>query len=451
MKVLLIYPCFRPARGRSLFRFPPLGLGYVASALRDDGHEVTILDCTFMERRAAFEAADTAQADVVGIYGMFPYQQEVSAFARRLRGRAGLLVAGGPLPSSDPLPFMADFDITVSGEGERTMRRIVSAFERGHELASIPGVTLPGPAGNGHATPSPRPELEPDLDSIPFPARDLFPNADYIRYWEKASATPTASIITSRGCPFNCEFCSNAVFGRTYRERSAANIVNEVESALSLGYRRIHFADDVFTFRKERVLQVCDEVRRRKLRFSWECLCRVDLLDAESAASMKDAGCDRVFFGIESGSPETLALMGKRFTPAQARKAVETAAGAGLRTGAFFILCYPGDTSETVLLTLRFAGSLPLDYLSFTLPYPLPGTALRERMKHRVRRDWKPGGSLVTEHFLTYESDFSEAKMKLAILKGKTSFHMKRLLGDRGAPARRAFDSATDRVFRLMK
>ena len=450
MRTLLVYPYFRPHRDRSSFRFPPLGLGYLAARLQQGGHEVSILDCTFLQRPAALERALAWAGDVVGIYSMYPFHQDSIDFARQLRGKCRLLVTGGPMPSCDPFLFARDFDVVVRGEGENALAEIIAAYEGKTPFDAIQGLTY-HIGSNGQFMTTPPRQLETNLDSLPLPARDLLPNSDYIAYWRRKADNATTTIITSRGCPFDCEFCSNAVFGNTYRERSADNVLDEVENALRLGYDRIHFADDVFTLRKARVLAVCDGIRARKLRFAWECLCRVDLLDLEMAKAMKEAGCDRVFFGIESANETTLKTMRKRLTPAVARRAVSTAGQAGLRTGAFFILCYPGDTDESVLETIRFANSLPLDYVSFTLPYPIPGTGLHQRMKGRLRQSYKTSGSVITEHFLTYDADFSDAKMKFAILKGKSQFKLRKILGTRGQFATRCLEKASDAIFRLMK
>ena len=167
-------------------------------------------------------------------------------------------------------------------------------------------------------------------------------------------------------------------------------MVDEIEEILALGYDRIAFSDDVFTMRPERVVAVCDEIERRGLRFDWECLARADGVDGETAARMRLAGCRSVFFGIESGSDLVLGSCAR----ASPRPAPVTPSGPPTmpvsRSGAFFILCYPGETNETVLETLRFAGSLPLDYLGLSMPYPLPGTALRERLEGRVTRESRP-------------------------------------------------------------
>ncbi|MBI2860637.1 MAG: B12-binding domain-containing radical SAM protein [Chloroflexi bacterium] len=446
--VLLIYPYFNPSGDRSIFRFPPLGVGYVAASLKNAGHEVSILDCTFMDRRSALEEAAQARAEVVGIYSMVTMKADSLIFARHLRGRCRLLIAGGPLPSSDPASFVDDFDVVISGEGEKAAPEVLDACGNGHNLAAIPGIAYRDGGGQPAFTGA-RP-FEASLDGIPFPARELMPNDRYIAYWKRRGGPPTTTIMTTRGCPFSCEFCSNAVFKVSYRQRSPANVVDEVEQALSLGYERIHFADDVFTLKKERVIGICDEITSRRLRFRWECLARADSVDRELVSAMKSAGCDRIFFGVESGNDTMLRLMGKRITVDSARRAVQVARDAGISTGAFFILCYPGDTDDTVLSTLRFATSLPLDYLSFTVPYPLPGTPLYERVNGK--REWRGRSrGLVPEHSLVFKGDFSQAKMKFAILKGRAQFLMRRGSRRYLAVLSRPFEAVTDLVFRLMR
>ena len=456
-QVLLIYPYFNPRHNRSIFRFPPLGLGYVASSLRNEGYGVDILDCTFMTREDALKKAKNAKPDVVGIYSMVSMQRDSIKFASHLRDSCDLLVAGGPLPSCDPFSFMKEFDVVVKGEGEKTMLDIVWAYENGSDPGNIPGIVYrknkSGLARCGEEREIVNTEtglLEADLDMITFPARDLFPNDEYIDYWKRKTGSATTTVFTTRGCPFKCEFCSNAVFGISYRERTPANVLDEFEEALSFGYDRIHFADDVFTLNKERVQGICEEIKKRRLDFKWECLGRVDSIDKDLAVAMKEAGCDRIFFGIESGNDRILKMMNKKITAEYACKAVGSAHAVGLRTGAFFILCYPGENDETVLDTIRFATSLPVDYLSFTVPYPLPGTALHERVKHRIRKDWVAPGGFFSDHVLIFDADFSETKMKFAILKGQVQFGLRKRLGKYAFLAVRPFEALTDNIFRLL-
>ena len=454
--VLLIYPYFKPPRDRSVFRFPPLGPSYIAAALLAAGHTVRLLDCTFLNRREALTRARAEKADVIGLYCMVTMLEDCLWFARELRPQCRFLVAGGPLPTCDPGPFLELFDVVVRGEGEATARELVDAFAQGADWRAVTGLAYRAKtpsAGGGQTGAVFTPDRPPakDLDRLPFPARQLLPNADYVRHGQKKYGFSVTTVMSTRGCPFRCEFCSNVIFGGSYRERSAPNVVDEIVQALKWGYDRISFADDVFTLNKRRVAEICAEIECRGLHFQWECLGRVDSLDYETALTMKRAGCTRIYFGIESGSEETLKLMRKQITTEQARRAVEAAHQAGLEVGAFFILFYPGETGERVLNTLHFATSLPVDYLGLTLPYPLPGTALHERIRDRINREWRPGESVFGSHVLIYASEFSEAKMWFGIFKGQVQFRLQRRLGKTAPWAVRLFEKATDGVFRLLR
>jgi anaerobic magnesium-protoporphyrin IX monomethyl ester cyclase len=452
--VLLIYPFFKPRRDRSVFRFPPLGLGYVAASLLEAGHEVRLIDCTFLDRQAALATALAAKVEVIGIYCMVTMQEDCFWFAQQLRGHCRLLVAGGPLPTCDPEPFLDYFDVVVRGEGEQTMQELLQNDVHPSELGAIAGIVYrPRTAGKekGAAVYTPEREFIQELDQLPFPARALLPNESYINHAKKKYGYSITTVMSTRGCPFSCEFCSNVVYGSSYRERSPGNVVEEISAALALGYERISFADDVFTLKKDRVVKVCQEIRRRDLHFNWECLGRVDALDYPTALEMKAAGCMRIYFGIESGDDRILKLMNKKITTDQARRAVEAAHQAGLQVGAFFILGYPGDTDDTALKTLHFASSLPLDYLGLSMPYPLPGTMLFKRIRNRITRAWRPDESPFGSHVLIFNADFSEAKMWFGIMKGHAQFWIRRRMGRTAPTILYLFEKLTDAIFRLMK
>jgi anaerobic magnesium-protoporphyrin IX monomethyl ester cyclase len=452
--VLLIYPFFKPRRDRSVFRFPPLGVSYLAASLMQAGHDVQLIDCTFLKREQALEKAMKAKAEVVGIYCMVTMLEDSLQFAEALRGQSRLLVAGGPLPTRDPEPFLEKFDVVVRGEGEQTMLELLSAYEKSSGLSAVAGLayrettSLPS-RGNIFFTANRA--FTKELDKIPFPARELLPNESYIQYAKKKYGFSITTVMSTRGCPYRCEFCSNVVFGGSYRERSPQNVVDEVEAALALGYERISFADDVFTMKKDRVIGICREIRKRGLNFQWECLGRVDALDAVTAREMKAAGCTRIFFGIESGNEKMLEVMNKKITLEQARQAVTAAHLAGLQVGAFFIVCYPGDTDETVLETLHFTTCLPLDYLGLSMPYPLPGTELYKRTKNRIKRDWRPDESPFESHVLIFDADFSATKMWFGIMKGHAQFAIKKRMGKLAPVLLPFFEKSTDAVFRLLR
>jgi anaerobic magnesium-protoporphyrin IX monomethyl ester cyclase len=221
-----------------------------------------------------------------------------------------------------------------------------------------------------------------------------------------------------------------------------------------LGYERVWFADDCFTLNRKRLLSICDELVQRRVHVGWECLSRVDTVDLSVAQKMKEAGCVRVFFGLESGNDSILKMMNKQATVKQAEDAVNVFRKAGVQTGAFFILGYPGETERTVLDTVDFASSLPLDYLSFTFPYPIPGTPLFERVKDRiVCEDWKePDGFHLIKHRLLFRSSFSENKLKFAVIKGMAQFYIRKYLGGRVYPLLGSpFERLTDAIYNMIQ
>ena len=453
VKVTLVYPYFQPSNDNSLFRFPPLGLGYVAASLKAHGVSVELVDCTFLSRREVVERVRRSNPQVIGVYSMFSVKKSSLELARLFKDYCDLLVVGGPLPTLDPAGFLGVFDVAVIGEGEETMVELVDCFERGAGFSGVRGVAYK--EGGRVRFTSPR-GFVGDLDGLPFPSRELFDNVAYKRYYAGRYGYTTTPLISSRGCPFTCDFCSRPVFGTSFRARSAGNIVDEVEAVAGLGYDRVWFADDCFTLDRGHLLDVCGELVGRGVGLGWECLSRVDTMSREVAVGMRRAGCVRVFFGIESGNDRILGLMNKLVTVEQARRAVYVAKAAGLQVGAFFIVGYPGESDGSVLDTLRFASGLPLDYLSFTLPYPIPGTALFERVKGNgglAVDDWEePKNWSFIRHKLLYEAGFSEVKLKFGIGKAHLQFYGRKFLGERGyGLVGVPFERLTDAAFRLMR
>jgi anaerobic magnesium-protoporphyrin IX monomethyl ester cyclase len=454
LKVVLLYPFFHPANDNSIFRLPPLGIGYVAAALQNRGFEVELVDCTFMKPDQAIQKVKHANPQIVGFYSMFSMKKTTLELASTLRAQLPkdcLFVVGGPLPSWAPQGFLCVFDVVAVGEGEETMCELATAVAGGQELGGVRGIVYK----NGELlVDTGAREFVKDLDSLRFPSRGLFDNEAYKKYYKDNFGYTTTSMITSRGCPFSCDFCSRPIFGADMRTRSVGNIVDEVEEIAALGYERVWFADDCFTLNRTHLLDVCRELARRNLGVGWECLSRVDTMDSEVAAAMKHAGCIRVFFGIESGNDSVLQIMNKHIFSVQAKRAVYAANAAGLKTGAFFILGYPGESDKTVLDTIRFASSLPLDYLSFTMPYPIPGTPLFERVKGDgvSLEDWEePKNYRLIRHKLLHQSGFSEGKLKFAIAKAQAQFYGRRYLGKNGykilgQPLERLTDYAFERL-----
>ena len=454
---MLIYPYFRPSRDRSPFRFPPLGLGYVASKLRNNGYSVSIIDCTFITERQVLQTVREFSPRVIGIYSMFSMKNSAIRLAKLLRRECNVLVAGGPLPTLYPDEYLEAFDFVCVGEGEETMLELVQASQSGADLSKVRGLCFR--TKNGETTPDmlavktpPRPPIE-NLDSIPFPARDLYDNAAYQDYFMNRFGKKETSIITTRGCPFDCDFCSRPIFSRNFRARSAENVVDELCEIARLGYDWVWFSDDCFTLSTRRVLDVCKGIKDRNLDLKWECLSRVDTFNVDIASAMISAGCRRVFFGIESGDDGILREMRKQISVSDVRRGVGVAVKAGLEAAGFFIVGYPGEDDSTILKTVKFATELPLDYVSFSLPYPIPGTGLYNRVKDRMsEKDWQYSPWRLIDHALLYDSEFSEFKLKFAIAKGSIQHRIMKYGGKTGYRlAGKPFEALTDLIFTRLR
>jgi anaerobic magnesium-protoporphyrin IX monomethyl ester cyclase len=254
--VILVYPYFNEELDRSIFRYPPLGLGYLASVLRTNSISVNLIDCTFLVPERALHIIRHAHPRIIGIYSMVTINHHATTFAKQLRNDAELLVAGGPLPSIVPEEFLDIFDVVVRHEGEQTFLELVKDHLSGADWRGVQGISFMTPDGVCHSNPSH--PFESNLDAIPFPARDLFPNESYKHYWNAFHGYTATNQITTRGCPYLCDFCSNPVFGRSYRERSADNVVAEMQEIEKLGYDRVFFSDDCFTQNLKRVEQICE-------------------------------------------------------------------------------------------------------------------------------------------------------------------------------------------------
>lgn len=364
--------------------------------------------------------------------------------AEELKGSA-LLVAGGPQPSIEAPLFLDQFDVVIVGEGEKIFLELVRSYLLNRNINSIKGIAFK--RGKKLIFTGKR-ELIEDLNEISFSSRKLFENLKYQDYWQKLFGYKSTLVMTTRGCPFSCNFCSNPVFGEVYRARSPENVIEEIREIINLGYNRLWFADDIFTLNKNRATAICKKILQERINIEWDCLCRIDCSDLELLSWMKKAGCQRVFFGIESGSDRMLKLMGKKIKAEEARLAVKLAKKVGLETAGFFMLGYPGETTESLLKTIKFSTSLPLDYLSYSIAYPIAGTAFFEQIKGSLLKgEWDFEG----QNKLKFESAIPERKLKLAIFKGNVKFKLKRRFKKLSLIFVLPFEYITDIILRIMK
>ncbi len=377
MNILLIHPPSRTLQREELV-VPPLGLAYLAASLERGGHRVKILDAFARGLSwSEFEAEVKGEmADLIGIGGMTPTIDTTLRAVRLCRPHTRTLVVGGPHVSVQKQEFFRECpeaDFGIVGEGEGAFSALVRNLEAGKDPWEVPGLVGPEKA-------NPPANFIEDLDSIPFPSRNLLPNQAY-RYalWPGKKIT---TLITSRGCPYHCIFCDKSTFGSKWRARSAQNVLEEIEHIVrDLKIKSIILYDDLFTLRKQRVIQICQGILDRGLEIEWKCEGRVDRVDEEMLRVMRKAGCTLIAYGVESGNQEGLDYLRKNTTLAQIRHAFELTHKAGIRPMAYFILGIPVETFEGGLRTIEFAKELNPEYAQFSILSPYQGTDLYAEAK----------------------------------------------------------------------
>lgn len=405
MKILLIDPPFYRFI-RYYNRFFPLGLAYLAAVLRDNGHEVLIYDADANKEKAhdmdfsaleekypqyienvsklahpiwgeLREVLNEFKPDLVGI-SVFT-TKVASAFIAAQIAKSfnpdAPVVVGGPHPSvkSEELLRIAPFvDFAVRGEAENSFVQLVQAVERKGGYGDIEGLSF---RAEGRICHNPPAGFIRDLNRLPYPARDLLLN--------KSSYTSEdmGLMMSGRGCPFDCTFCSSAgVWGRGVRFRSVENVIGEMRQVCSsYGTVQFSFKDDIFTINPKRVLEFCKALKNEKFRVNWDCNARVNLIDEPLLAEMRSAGCNGIKVGIESGSDRILKdVMKKSITVAQVKHAAQIIRKAGIHWTGYFMMGLPTETEQEMLATLELMRQIKPDFASLSVYEPLPGTHLYE-------------------------------------------------------------------------
>ena len=370
----------------------PMGLAYLAAILEENGHEVTVLDCPALEINHEELRTEIAsfEPNMVGITSMTPTIQSTlqSALVTKEACPDATVILGGPhatFMDKEMLTQEAAVDIVVRGEGEQTFLELANRMFDLKSIDRVEGITF----RNGKQilrTPN-RPPIQ-NLDQLPYPAYKYFPLSKY-RLFGKLFLP----IITSRGCPFQCSFCtSSRMFGEQFRARSPKNIVDELEMLRDVyGADAFTFYDDTLTHQKNRIFEICELVKNRKIGIPWDCQTRVDQVSKEVLTKMRETNCQQIFFGVESGCQEILDALRNKTSIEQTMNAIKWAKEAGLIVAISVMVGYPGETKETLKQTLDFVEKTKPDdvYLSVATPYP--GTELRrlvEDMGLKISTDW---------------------------------------------------------------
>ena len=374
MRVTLV----QPDTGGS---YPPLSLGYLAASAAQAGHAARVLDLQVPAQRERWEALLVgSRPDLVGLTSLTPSISDAGRLARRCRELApqAKTIVGGFHATMEPEQTLRDhpFDYLCVGEGEQTLAELCARLEAGQPAEGLAGLAWRD--GDGIAFGPPR-ERVTDLDALPMP-HDFY---DLEHYLAAGSFTyqygyRCASIISSRGCPFRCRFCS---LPGKYVAQSAPRLADEVAEVLRRGADGVFFRDSTFTIQRRWVLEFCREVGARGLRFRWIANARPDRVDPELLGAMRRAGCFALCYGVETGQDHVLEYYGKDHTVEDTRRAVAATQAAGIRVIAYFMLGAPIETRADIEASCQLARELHAERTIWKIFAPLPGCAIYDELK----------------------------------------------------------------------
>ncbi|MDD4979826.1 MAG: cobalamin-dependent protein [Candidatus Omnitrophica bacterium] len=410
MKILLIQPPFTIFKTEAKKCHPPLGLAYLAAVLKD-AYQVAVLDALAegYEKEASVDMeclryglsfedigkrVKDFSPDAVGISCLFSSQSEnVHAICKIVKeiDKRIVTILGGAHCSAVPADVLRDenVDFIVIGEGEITLKVLLEHLQNKRSIRDIEGI---GFRYNDSVKINPRINYLENLDSLPFPYWEIFPLEEYFRinnpHGSPAKKTPFLPMITSRGCPFECIFCSiHNLWGRNYRKRSAGQVVSEISYLFhKFGVKELLFEDDNLTLDKNRAESIFKEMIRQGFNLLWSVPNGVALqtLDDGMLELMKQSGCYRISIGIESGDEHVLKnIIKKPLMLSQVKPIINKAEKLKIETAVFFVVGLPGETREHLNNTFKLAKKLQADNVNFFFATPLPGTRLLELCKEK--------------------------------------------------------------------
>jgi anaerobic magnesium-protoporphyrin IX monomethyl ester cyclase len=426
--VLLAQPYFLahdPKQVRKMRPYPPLATLLTASVLRQAGKDVALFDAMLSPGEEEFAAlvSDTKPAIVGMLEDNFNFLTKMCTTRRRdasLRmisdakaAGARVAVNGSDAADSPDLYISAGADAVLLGETDRTFLEVVERWERDPhaDLFDVPGLALPARAVGAFAPAvktSPRPFVR-DLDALPFPAWDLVDLGKYRAAWTGAHGRLSWNVVTTRGCPYKCNWCAKPLYGVRYAQRSPGNVAEEmVRLKQAVGPGHVWFADDIFGLSHRWIERFADELAARDAAIPFTMQSRVDLMTPSSVDALRRAGAEEVWMGVESGAQKILDAMDKGTTIAQVREATRLLKAAGIRASWFLQLGYPGEEWPEILATRDLIREERPDDVGVSVAYPLPGTLFHERVRGQLgdKTHWDDSDELAMLFEGTYTGSF---------------------------------------------
>ncbi len=364
--------------------YPPLGILYISAYLRARGFDVEVYDGTFGSREELFSLLEAGPPGLLGVYGNLITRGNVVDIIERAKACGWRVVAGGPEPANYAEEYLAaGADYVVPGEGEIVLENLLAGD--------------PAPNGviyrdaNAIVRTPPQPHIR-DLDSLPWPDRERLDVGRYLRAWRERHGKGSISVITARGCPYRCRWCSHSTYGNTHRRRSVKSVADEVEWIVERYQpEMLWYADDVFTIHHGWIVDYAAEMKRRGLRIPFECITRADRMTPRIAAALAELGCFRVWIGSESGSQRILDAMDRGVTVRQVRDALHMLRQHGIQSGMFLMWGYEGEEIQDIEATAEHVATCRPDVFLTTISYPIKGTPYFDQVRERLVRigDWR--------------------------------------------------------------
>jgi anaerobic magnesium-protoporphyrin IX monomethyl ester cyclase len=422
MKILLTHGYFlhEDSTEQKIMRpYPPLGILYISSYLEKQEIENEIFDTTFSSKDELNQYLLQYLPDFLGIYVNLMTKLNVLEIINFINFRKELahtkVILGGPDIRYNAENFLNHgADYLVIGEGEESFYELIKALDTNKQqsLKEISGIGFKDEAGNTTLTQDRT--LIKKIDELPLPNRKRIDIAAYQNIWEKHHGSDAVSVSTMRGCPYTCRWCSRAVYGLSYRRRSPAKVIDELE-IIQADYHpdTLWFVDDVFTISHKWMNEFTLELNQRNLKINYECITRADRLNEEVISMLKDSGCFRVWIGAESGSQKIIDAMDRRVDVEQVREMIKLTRRYGIETGTFIMLGYPGETEKDIEETIEhLKGSNP-DYFTITIAYPINGTEFYQEIEAKQIKsfNWKTD----TDRDRDFERNYSRKYYNFAV------------------------------------
>lgn len=373
--------------------YPPLGILYMAAYLKNTGkYDVSVIDAQAEDLNHEQVALRVQQIapDITGITAMTFTLVDVKLTVQWIRklGIKTHIVIGGPHTAIFPDECFEkeglDADYVVVGEGEKTLDRLAQDIYTGKAKDRIYRQL----------------DFIQELDELPFPARELTKMDKY--YSVLSQDTPTTTAFSSRGCPFSCAYCDRPALGKGFRAMSATRVADEMEDCVKKGIKEIFFYDDTFSVSMKRVMEICAEIKKRNIKIKWDVRTRVNVVNDDLLKAMKEAGCERIHFGVETANPRVVKELQKGTTNAQVEKAFDMCKRHGIKTLAYFMMGNPTETLEDVKETLALSRRIKPDFMQMTILSPFPATQIYLRAKEEgivVGDPWRDYAKAINDDF----------------------------------------------------